>query len=83
MKLGVVDSIAEHNIIALLNEELCVTVNSDDPSYFGGNLIDNFFALAEHLDMNEQQCIQLVKNSFTASFLPDAEKQKWLTEVDQ
>ena len=81
LKLGVVNSIAEHNIIALLNEGLCVTVNSDDPSYFGGDLNDNFLALVEELDMNADQCIQLIKNSFVASFLPKQEKQKWLDSI--
>jgi adenosine deaminase len=82
LKLAVVDTLAQHNVLALLNEGLCVTVNSDDPSYFGGDLNENFMALYEQLDMSAEQCVQLVKNSFVASFLPDDAKHHWLQQVD-
>ena len=52
-KLKVVEKMEEHNILRLLEKGLCVTVNSDDPAYFGGYLNKNFEALYEALQMNE------------------------------
>lgn len=82
LKLCVVDDMAHHNILSLLDEGVVVTVNSDDPSYFGGYMNDNFNALHQSLNMNENQLKQLVKNSVVASFLPDADKQMWLDKID-
>ncbi|MBU2978932.1 adenosine deaminase [Alteromonas sp. C1M14] len=83
LKLKVIEDMAAHNILDLLEDGLLVTVNSDDPTYFGGFLNENFMALETALGMTEQQCRQLVKNSFKASFLPDGDKQKWLAQVDE
>ncbi|TBR41546.1 adenosine deaminase [Marinomonas agarivorans] len=82
LKLCVVNDMTEHNILTLLEKGLRVTVNSDDPSYFGGYLNDNFSALKQALNMTDAQAIRLIKNSFTASFLPEAEKEKWLAKID-
>lgn len=82
LKLKVIEDMATHNILELLEDGLLVTVNSDDPTYFGGFLNDNFTVLETALGMNEQQCRQLVKNSFMASFLDDSEKQAWIQKVD-
>ena len=82
LKLCVVNDMSQHNIIDLLNEGLLVTVNSDDPSYFGGYMNENFYALAEHLPLSETILVQLIKNSFTASFLSESQKQHWLAKVD-
>ena len=81
IKLCVFGHMASHNILTLLEKGLCVTVNADDPSYFGGYLNENYLALAQHLDMSSSQLIQLVKNSFNASFLPNEVKQEWLAKV--
>jgi len=81
LKLRVVNEMSQHNIIQLLDDGLLVTVNSDDPSYFGGYLDDNFHALAHHLSLSEQALAQLVCNSFTASFLPESQKQHWLAQI--
>ncbi|MCU7553877.1 adenosine deaminase [Alteromonas sp. ASW11-19] len=81
LKLCVIDDLAKHNILSLLDEGLLVTVNSDDPTYFGGFLNDNFSALEHALGMNEQQLQQLIVNSFKASFLPEADKQYWTEKV--
>lgn len=82
LKLCVIDEMTQHNILKLLDEGLLVTVNSDDPTYFGGFLNENFEALDVALGMTEAQCRQLAKNSFTASFLSEEEKQKWIEKVD-
>lgn len=83
IKLCVFDEMSQHNILQLLEKGLRVTVNADDPSYFGGYLNDNYRALHEHLNMNEQQLVALVKNSFLASFLPEADIKKWLNQIDK
>jgi len=82
LKLCVVDDLREHNILDLLERGLKVTVNSDDPSYFGGYLNENYIAIAEALNINTKQLFKLVKHSFSASFLPEQEKQKWLSVID-
>jgi adenosine deaminase len=79
LKLCVVDDISEHNIVALLNDGLRVMVNSDDPSYFGGYLNENFYALVDKLSLTEQEVVKLISNSISASFLPEQQKQEWLT----
>lgn len=81
LKLCVIDDMKHHNILALLEAGLLVTVNSDDPTYFGGYLDDNFVALEQSLGMNQVQMKQLVVNGFKGSFLPEQEKQRWIDEV--
>ncbi len=75
-KLRVFEDMSQHNILDMLAKGVCVTVNSDDPAYFGGYMTENFEALAQVLDMTEQQAIQLVSNSIEASFADDARKAK-------
>ena len=67
-KLRVFDDMSQHTILEMLDLGLCVTVNSDDPSYFGGYITENFNELAEHLFLTKEQAILLVKNSINASF---------------
>ena len=65
----------------MLEAGLKVTINSDDPAYFGGYVNDNFHAIAEALDLNDAQIIELARNSFTGSFLPPAEQQRHLAAI--
>lgn len=81
LKLKVIDDMRQHNILQLLDAGLLVTVNSDDPTYFGGYLNENYEQLHQALGMNEAQLKALVINSFKASFLPEAEKQQWIAKV--
>ncbi|QER39987.1 adenosine deaminase [Acinetobacter suaedae] len=81
LKLCVVNDMAEHNIRRLLQKGVHVTVNSDDPSYFGGYMNDNFVAIQQALDLSNDELKQLVINSFEASFISDEEKRKWIDEV--
>jgi adenine deaminase len=81
-KLCVVKDLEDHPLPEMLKNGLLVTINSDDPSYFGGYLNENFDAIIQALNLTEQQVIQLVKNSFIASFLDDSEKQKHLAAID-
>ncbi|MDH3647993.1 MAG: adenosine deaminase [Gammaproteobacteria bacterium] len=81
-RLCVYETMAEHPILDLLDRGLLVTVNSDDPAYFGGYVNNNYLALAEALGPSADQIVQLAKNSFKASFLNDAATMKWLTKID-
>jgi adenosine deaminase len=74
IKLRVFDDMSQHNIFRMLEAGVCVTVNSDDPAYFGGYMTENFLALAKHLNMTKAQAIQLVNNSIEASFAHEARK---------
>ncbi len=68
----------KHNILKLLRKGVLVTVNSDDPAYFGGYLNENYEAIVEHLEVSEDELKHLVRNSFKASFLEEVQKQKYL-----
>ena len=74
-KLRVFADMSQHTILNMLKKGVCVTVNSDDPAYFGGYMTENFFALAQALDMSKDQAKQLVLNSIEASFADDDRKQ--------
>lgn len=82
VKLCVYDEMGQHNIKNLLELGLCVMVNSDDPAYFGGYVTQNYIAVQEALNLSVAQIIQLAKNGFEASFLSDAEKQRYYNELD-
>jgi adenosine deaminase len=82
VRLCVVDAMTDHPILKMLDAGLLVTVNADDPPYFGGYLNDNFAALVKHLNLNEHQARQLAKNSFTSSFLPADKKRDLIAAVD-
>ncbi|WP_180165324.1 adenosine deaminase [Acinetobacter sp. YH12049] len=82
LKLCVVNNMADHNIRRLLQQGVHVTVNSDDPSYFGGYMNDNFIAITKALDLSNAELKQLAINSFEASFISDAEKQAWIKKIE-
>lgn len=81
LKLCVVDDMQQHNIRRLLQQGVQVTVNSDDPSYFGGYMNDNFIAIAEALDLSNDELKQLAINSFEASFISEADKANWISKI--
>lgn len=81
LKLCIVNDMAQHNIRRLLQQGVQVTVNSDDPSYFGGYMNDNFIAITDALDLTAAELKQLALNSFEASFISAEEKQKWAAEI--
>lgn len=74
IKLRVFNTMQDHNIKTLLHKGLCVTINSDDPAYFGGYIVDNFLAAHDALHFSKADIQQLAINSFTASFLSDTQK---------
>lgn len=81
-RLCVYPAMADHPILSLLEHGLVVTVNSDDPAYFGGYVNSNFHAVAEALKPSREQIIQLAKNSFSASFLDQHSKYSWIEKVN-
>lgn len=81
LKLRVVDDMNRHNIKRLLEQGVKVTVNSDDPAYFGGYMNDNFYAIHNALQLSAQQLKQLAVNSFEASFLPSEQKLAWINKI--
>ncbi len=81
LKLCVVDDMQQHDIHRLLQQGVKVTVNSDDPSYFGGYMNDNFFAIQKALNLSEAELKQLAINSFEAAFIDNIEKQGWIKKI--
>jgi len=83
VKLCVYETMAQHQLPALLDAGLCATINSDDPAYFGGymnqNFIETFAALPQ---LGARAAHQLAANSFEASFASDEDKRRWKTELD-
>jgi adenine deaminase len=82
VKLAVFKRIEDHNLKRLLDLELRVTVNSDDPAYFGGYLLENFLAVQRGLNLSRNDIRKLASNSIEASFLPPEKKQYWLKQID-
>lgn len=82
VKLCVVPDIAAHPLKRMLEAGLRATVNSDDPSYFGGYLGDNFMAVTEALNLSRADLVTLARNSIEASFLDEAEMAPHLARLD-
>jgi len=82
LRLKVVPSIAAHPLKTMLAHRLHVTVNSDDPAYFGGYASENLLACQRELDLSIDDVISLVRNGFTAAFLPDAERSAMLSKLE-
>ena len=82
VKLGVFPRMEQHNLKRLLDRGLRVTINSDDPAYFGGYIVDNFVAAQRALGLTREDVVTLARNSFAASFLPERDKAAWIAKVD-
>ena len=76
VKLKVFESMSEHTILTMLELGLSVCVNSDDPSYFGGYITENFNELLQHLALSKKQAKQLVENSINGSFASKLRKKE-------
>lgn len=81
LKLCVIHDIADSPVKRMLDLGIRATVNSDDPAYFGGYVSANFKAIAEALDLSREQLMQLAENSFTGSFLPEADQALHLAAI--
>ncbi len=82
VKLCVVDDIAAHPLKRMLDLGLFVTVNSDDPAYFGGYVNENYVAVAEALGLSREELVQLARNSFEASLLNADAKSALIAELN-
>ena len=82
VRLKVFEDMAAHPFKAMRDAGLFVTVNSDDPAYFGSYVNDNYRALRDTFGFTDADLADLARNSFKASFLDDAQKQAYLQEVD-
>lgn len=76
IRLKNVDKIANHPIKQMLEKGLVATVNSDDPAYFGGYMNDNYFAIADALDLTKEDIYKLTLNSFNSTFIDFDQKVK-------
>jgi adenine deaminase len=82
VKLRVFPDLEQHNFGELLDRGLLVTINSDDPAYFGGYVADNYIGTAAALGLTADQMIQVARNSFVASFLSEVERRHHLDAID-
>ena len=83
VRLCVVPDLAQHNLPQLLAAGIKVTVNSDDPAYFGGYVNDNLLQLfAAQPSLGASQAYALLRNSLEASFAADADKALWIAQLD-
>jgi adenosine deaminase len=82
VKLRVFNDMTAHNLKRLLDRGLCVTVNSDDPAYFGGYVLENYLAVQRGLGLSLADLTVLARNSFEASFLDESAKRHWAAAID-
>ncbi len=82
LRLCVVEDMAEHPLRRMMQLGLFVTVNSDDPAYFGGYVNENYAAVQDALGLGRDDLAALARNSFEASFLAPAAKRALVAEVD-
>lgn len=76
IKLKVFEEMTEHNIVDLLRKNVCVTINSDDPAYFGGYMTDNFMAVCNAHKLSKLEVAQFTFNAIEASFISELEKER-------
>lgn len=83
LKLKVVKDMHDHPLKKMMDLGLLVTINSDDPAYFGGYMNDNFIAVIEALYLSKSDICKLAKNGFEASFLTEEEKKNWQSQIKE
>ncbi|MEQ4618809.1 MAG: adenosine deaminase [Corticimicrobacter sp.] len=82
VRLRVFDTLAEHNLKTLLDAGLNVSINSDDPAYFGGYVAQNYIDTAAALSLSRAELKRIARNSLQASFVSDAQRRPWLERLD-
>lgn len=83
IKLKVFDDLKEVPVKSLLENEVIVTINSDDPPYFGGYINDNFLHTAKAQDLTREDIFTLAKNSFKAAYIPELERQAYIDKLNE
>jgi adenosine deaminase len=82
VRLRVFEDMQQHNLKRLFERGLCVTVNSDDPAYFGGYILENYVAVQQALGFSKGQLARLASNSIQGSFLSSEDKRRWQAAID-
>jgi adenosine deaminase len=82
LKLCVFDDLTKHTLKDLLDRGVAVTVNSDDPAYFGGYVNANYFATIDALKLNDAEVYTIIRNSFEASFVTPEERSELIAKLD-
>jgi len=82
LALKVVEDLKDHPLVKLMDAGLMVTINSDDPAYFGGYMNENYIGIAKALDLSKKQITELAKNGFKASLLSQPKKDEMIQEID-
>jgi len=83
LRLRVIDDLKHHPLRRMMDRGLMVTVNSDDPAYFGGYVNDNYTAVSAALALGRAEIAAIVRNGVTASLMPVAEKEDLRAEIDR
>ena len=83
LKLKVINKMEDHPILKMMEKGLMVTINSDDPAYFGGYVNQNYLAVSKALNLSLEQIGQIAGNSFVGSFLPENIKTKYIDNLNQ
>lgn len=83
VRLKVFKNMQEHNILRLLKQNVCVGVNSDDPAYFGGYILENFMALNDTFKLSQDEVKKLCINGVKASFLKNSQKEKIIKQIEE
>ncbi|MBG6132360.1 adenosine deaminase [Aquimarina sp. EL_43] len=82
LELKVINDLKKYPLPEMMDKGLLVTINSDDPAYFGGYMNENYIGIAQALNLSKKQITELVKNSFKASWLSDKEKEEKIAQVE-
>ena len=81
LKLCVVEDLSDHPLKKMLDAGLCVTINSDDPAYFGGYMNANFEQTVQALNLSRDDVVELARNSFEASFIDEERRRECLAQL--
>src|SRR6185503_2601532 len=83
LRLRVVDDLGHHPLRRMMDQGLVVTVNSDDPAYFGGYVNQNYRAVSDALGLGREEIAAIVRNGFHAALMPISKRDEALAEVDR
>ena len=81
IKLKIFDELKDHNLKQMLNEGLLISLNSDDPAYFGGYINKNYIESQKLLNLSLKDIKRLIANSFESSFLDKEKKEEWIRKI--
>ena len=82
LKLRVVEDLRDHPLRHMMEHDLIVSLNSDDPAYFGGYVNDNYRALSASLKLSRDEIVALARNGFVSAMMPEAERAAVLAQFD-